>query len=245
MDVAGRIRAYWDADSRTYDRSSDHHAATAVERAAWSAALARLLPPPPSRVLDAGAGTGFLSLVAARLGHQVTALDLSAGMLERLETSAARQGLRVEVVEGDAASPPSGPYDAVIERHVLWTMPDPAGALATWREAAPTGRLVLVEGMWADGADPVEAVRARVRGAVSAWRGDQPHHHAPYDPEVLTRLPLGNGIPLGTLIEMVEAAGWGPPRLERLRDVEWARLLARSPLNRLLGVPPQYAISAD
>lgn len=243
MDLADRIRDYWDADSHTYDHGADHGMATSAERAAWTAALTRLLPP-RARVLDAGAGTGFLSLIAAQLGHQVTALDLSAGMLRRLEESAARQGLRVEIVQGDAATPPPGPFDVVIERHLLWTMPDPAGALANWRAAAPTGRLVLFEGLWGGDADPVESLRGRLRHLVSAVRGEGSGHHAPYDPEVLAHMPLGGGIEPSQLVDLVEEAGWGPARLERLRDVEWARLLARAPLDRLLGVTPQYAVSA-
>ena len=34
-------------------------------------------------MLDAGAGTGALSLLAAELGYVVTALDLSEGMLSK------------------------------------------------------------------------------------------------------------------------------------------------------------------
>ena len=41
-----------------------------------------------------------------------------------------------------------GPFDAVVERHLLSTLLDPGAALAAWREAAPTGRLVLIEGTW-------------------------------------------------------------------------------------------------
>src|SRR5262245_30250057 len=148
VDLADSVRRFWDADAATYDRSSDHRAATATEQAAWSAALAHLLPPAPARVLDAGAGTGFLSLAAARLGYQVTALDLSPGMLARLRESAEREDLRIVAVEGGAEQPPAGPFDAVIERHLLWTLPDPAAALTAWRQAAPAGRLVLFEGLW-------------------------------------------------------------------------------------------------
>lgn len=243
MDLADRIRDYWDADSHTYDQGADHGVATSAERAAWTAAMARLLPP-RARVLDAGAGTGFLSLVAARLGHEVTALDLSTGMLRRLQESADRQGLHVEVVQGDAATPPPGPFDVVIERHLLWTLPDPAAALVNWRAAAPDGRLVLFEGLWGGDADPVEALRGHLRHVVGAVRGHSSGHHAPYDPEVLASMPLGGGINPSHLVDLVEQAGWGPARLERLRDVEWARLLARAPVDRLLGVTPQYAVSA-
>jgi hypothetical protein len=45
-------------------------------------------------------------------------------------------------------------------------------------------------------------------------------------------------------VELVEAAGWGPVRLERLRDIEWARLLRQPPAARLLGVTPRFAVVA-
>ena len=101
-DRVQEIREFWDADAATYDGSTSHHPQTALELAAWSAALERLLPPAPARVLDVGAGTGFLSLLAAALGHRVTALDLSAQMLERLREKAAAQGLDVHTLEGAA-----------------------------------------------------------------------------------------------------------------------------------------------
>src|SRR6266566_1383556 len=172
VDLADSVRRFWDADAATYDRSPDHGAATPTERAAWAAALARLLPPPPARVLDAGAGTGFLSLAAARLGYQVAAVDLSPGMLARLRESAEREGLTVEVVEGGAEQPPPGPFDAAL----------------------------------------------------------------------VAELPLAAGAHPDRIIGLVERTGWGPARLERLRDVEWAQLLALPPANRLLGVVPRLAI---
>ncbi len=146
--VSEEIRQFWDEDAAGYDASPGHHPRRPHERAAWSATLRRLLPDPPARVLDAGAGTGFLSLLLAAQGYQVTAMDLSPGMLEMLRAKAARQGLEVEIVQADAVSPPGGPFDAVVERHLLWTLPDPGAALAAWRQAVPTGRLVLIEGTW-------------------------------------------------------------------------------------------------
>src|SRR5215203_1968498 len=120
--VAGthtEIRAFWDVDAATYDLSPSHRPRSSAEQAAWAATLARLLPPAPARVLDVGAGTGFLSLLAAGLGHHVTAHDLSAGMLAKLADKAKAAGLTVEISEGAAEAPPEGPFDAVIERHVL------------------------------------------------------------------------------------------------------------------------------
>lgn len=56
---------------------------------------------------------------------------------------------------GDAAAPPlaEGAYDVVLCRHVLWALPDPAGAVGRWTGLlTPGGRLVLVEGRWGTGA---------------------------------------------------------------------------------------------
>ena len=243
MELTDRVRAYWDADAATYDDSPDHGAASAAEQAAWNAALVRLLPASPCHVLDAGAGTGFLSLACARLGHRVTALDLSSGMLDRLRIAAERDGLAVEVAEAGAESPPSGPFDAVIERHLLWTLPDPASALAAWRAVAPAGRLVLYEGLWGR-ADPVEHLREQTREGMRRLRREPDHHHDRYDPAVVEALPLAGGTHPDRLVELVEGAGWGPARLERLRDIEWARLLRQPPAARLLGVTPRFAIVA-
>jgi SAM-dependent methyltransferase len=244
VELTDAVREYWDADAATYDHSSDHGwgVLSPAERAAWNAALHRLLPP-GARVLDVGAGTGFLSLAAARLGHRVTALDLSAGMLARLRESAAREGLTVEVVEAPADAPPPGPFDAVVERHLLWTLPDPGAALAAWRSVAPGGRLVLFEGLWG-AADPVEALKARAREGLRRLRREPDHHHSTYHPAVREALPLAGGTHPDRLVELVESAGWGPARLERLRDVEWAMLLRLPPMTRALGATPRFAVVA-
>jgi SAM-dependent methyltransferase len=243
MAVLDDIRRYWAQDAAIYDHASDHTARTGAERAAWTAALASALPAAPARVLDCGAGTGFLSLMAARLGHHVTAVDLSAEMLVKLEASAAVGGLVVETVHGSATDPPAGEFDAVMERHLLWTLPDPAAALRAWRRAAPAGRLVLVESMWGS-VDPVEMWRSRARKLVRRWLGRAHSHHSDYTQEMVSALPLGAGAHPSTLVDMAEAAGWPAARLERLPTVEWASLLAMHPLERALGVSPRFIVSA-
>ena len=159
-------------------------------------------------MLDAGAGTGALSLLAAELGYDVTALDLSEGMLSKARAKAEASGVGVTFVVGPAEEPPPGPFDAIMERHVVWTMPDPVSVLRAWRDVmAPGGRLVLFEGVW--GADtPAQMAKDRAAEALRKVLGIHDHHHAPYPDDVLAQLPLAEMTSPVPLIEMVREAGW-------------------------------------
>jgi SAM-dependent methyltransferase len=53
-------------------------------------------------VLDLGAGTGRVALDLAEAGHQVTALDSDAALLDELARRAGERGLPVECVHADA-----------------------------------------------------------------------------------------------------------------------------------------------
>jgi SAM-dependent methyltransferase len=173
----------------------------------------------------------------------VTALDMSPQMLAKLRARADEEGLGVEIVEGPADEPPTGPFDAVMERHLLWTLPDPVGTLRAWRSVAPVGRVVLIEGLWGD-ADRGEALRARGRALLKKARRARSDHHGAYGPEILSALPLGTGTPPSKVVEAVIASGWPDPWLERLHDVEWAAAVDLPMPERLLGVPARFAVTA-
>ena len=177
-DVHDQIRDFWNRDAHTYDDSVSHAISDPLEAAAWRAAIHAALPDAGAKILDAGAGTGALSLLAAELGYEVTALDLSEGILSKARAKAEAAGSELTFVVGSAAEPPSGPFDAIIERHVLWTMPDPVKVLRAWRDvASPGGRLVLFEGVW--GADTVtQKAKDRAAEAIRRVLGVREHHHA-------------------------------------------------------------------
>lgn len=236
-------RAYWDADAATYDLSHTHAPHSPVARVAWATAVEGALPTPPSRVLDVGAGTGFLSVPAARSGHAVTALDVSTAMLGVLERKAVDDGLSISVTAGDAQAVPEESFDAVMTRHLLWTLPDPGRALAGWRRATRAGgSLAAFDSMW--GTDPVERARTAVMDAIRRVRGAGSDHHAPYPEELRSRLPFSTGLHPADLVGLVESSGWTGVRLRRLRDVEWAMSLDRSLPERILGSHPIYVLTA-
>lgn len=162
------VRDFWDAQSVRYDEDPDHGLRDPAAREAWRAHLTRWLPEPPATVLDLGCGTGSLSLLALEAGHRVHGVDLSPAMVA--EATAKCAGLDATFTVGDAADPPApGPVDAVLARHLLWTLPDPHAALRRWLGLLrPAGRLVLVEGRWW----PAGAVQPYAQGtATMPWQG--------------------------------------------------------------------------
>src|ERR1700758_2899876 len=85
---------------------------------------------PGMRVLDLGCGAGDVTFVAADLvgpDGLVLGVDRSPEALARARLRAGQRGLtRVQFVEGDLDDPaPGGPFDAIVERLVLSTVPDP------------------------------------------------------------------------------------------------------------------------
>ncbi|GAB3789489.1 class I SAM-dependent methyltransferase [Nocardioides ungokensis] len=153
-DDLRHVRDLWDAEAATFDEAADHGLRDATVRAAWRDLLLDALPAAPARVADLGSGTGTLSLLLAEHDYTVDGVDVSPEMVRLARKKAADVG-GVRFVEADASAPPlePGTYDAVLCRHVLWAMPDPAAALGLWVDLlAPGGRLLLVEGRWFNGA---------------------------------------------------------------------------------------------
>lgn len=146
--------ATWDAEADQFDEAADHGLRDEAVRDAWRDLLLRVLPSPPARVADLGCGTGTLSVLLAEAGYEVDGLDFSPRMIELARAKAAGHEA-VRFVRGDAYQPslPVASFDAVLCRHVLWAMPDPAVALRRWLDLlVPSGRVVLVEGRWHNGA---------------------------------------------------------------------------------------------
>ncbi|WP_371499947.1 class I SAM-dependent methyltransferase [Kitasatospora sp. NBC_00374] len=172
-DPTPAVAAYWDAAAPAFDDEPDHGLRAAPTRAAWARLLDAWAPAgPPADVLDVGCGTGSLSLLLAAAGHRVTGVDLAPRMLEQARAKLAAAGLPGRFLAGDAAAPPTGGelFDLVLCRHLVWTLPDPAGALRAWvARLRPGGRLVLVEGRWRESG---QAGVPYVAGAESLpWNG--------------------------------------------------------------------------
>ena len=151
-NAQAHINTFWSRVSDGYEAHGGNVAKYgSPEYQTWVDTLASVLPDPPGDVLDVATGTGYVALAAAALGHRVTAIDLAPAMLDELAVNATARGLAIDARLGDAVTPefPAASFDAVTSRHLLWTLRDPAAAMANWRHLLRSGgRLVAVDGFW-------------------------------------------------------------------------------------------------
>ena len=95
--------------------------------------------------LDAGCGTGLLSLELARHFRSVVALDISAPMLAVARRK--RSAPNLEYRRGDVDDlPAAARFDAIVSHTMLHHLPDIPATLAKLKAAlAPAGRLIVVD----------------------------------------------------------------------------------------------------
>jgi ubiquinone/menaquinone biosynthesis C-methylase UbiE len=127
------------------------------------------------RALEIGAGTGYFSLNLLQAGvvGEAVCTDISQGMLDELERSAERLGLRVETARCEAQKLPfpDGSFDLVFGHAVLHHLPDLDAAFREFRRVLRPGGRVAFCGEPSDYGDRLARVpkRAALRMA-PAWR---------------------------------------------------------------------------
>ncbi len=150
-ELKREIAGHWDKRSRWFD--GEQGLRNEVQDRAWSQLLRSELGDAPLATLDVGTGTGVLAILLAELGHRSCGVELSPGMLEIAQKNAEKRDVEVSWHVGDAEnlSFEDETFDLVINRNVLWTLPDPARALQEWqRVLKPGGLLMILDGNWFD-----------------------------------------------------------------------------------------------
>ena len=150
-DIKTLVSRHWSERAAEFDQGPSHGIHNKEQHHAWLTLLRRVVGPGPVKALDVGCGTGFLALLLGELGHRAVGVDLSEAMLAHARRKAKGSGFAVTFDVGDAEAPPpdGAPYDVIIERHVIWTLPHPKEALRAWHALLkPGGRVILIEGIF-------------------------------------------------------------------------------------------------
>ena len=250
--MQSEIAERWTAGSKEHDPHVSHGIHRTEEKDAWIAVLGSVLPKQPLRILDVGCGTGAMGLLLSEMGHTVTGIDLSAGMMEVGRTKNAELGLSMTFQEGDAENPPFADetFDAVINRHLLWTLPHPETALANWyRVLKPSGTLIVIDGRWDDGS-LVSAMRRKLSLGIACRLEKHPHGSHEYSAELRSNLPNVGGMPQEMVEEQFRRIGLSAVRTQSLaeilaiqrKEMTWyAKIAPQSPYYLVSGTKPASA----
>lgn len=234
------IREYWSGRAATFDDAPGHFIPDAAV-AAWRQLIEDALGPPAGRrVLDLACGTGEISRVLLGMGAEVTGLDFSESMLDRARAKHAGKRFRGILADAEAPGEPPGRYDGAIARHLVWTLTDPAAALAAWRAVLrPGARVLVIDGDFV-GFGPV--------GRAQRWLADRLDGGRPTDPVhagILAQLPYRDGLSASALERLLLDAGFTAPRQHQIGGLMRAMLRGQRLATRLrVSAYRRFALSA-
>ncbi|WP_068087678.1 class I SAM-dependent methyltransferase [Novosphingobium rosa] len=214
---------HWDTAALHYEKTA--HPFTSLYA---QTALARVPLRPGSRVLDVAAGTGALSLAAARSGAQVLATDFSPGMVARI-AAAGLPNVEARVMDGQALDLPDASFDASFSIFGVIMFPDWRKGLAEMARVTRAGGYGVVA-TWQDRGAATFLLLGQVRRKLF------PEREAMTMPEAVQALSKPEDFALELL-----AAGFGDSHIEAVTHDYALEVAALAEPDTLFGMSPDWA----
>ena len=219
--------SHWDTSAEHYEKTAHPFTALFAE-----AALAQVPLTSDSHVLDVAAGTGALSLLAARTGARVLATDFSPGMVARIAATKL-PNLESRVMDGQALVLDDASFDAVFSIFGVMMFPDWRRGLAEMARVTRPGGFGVVA-TWQDRGAATFLLLGRVRRKLFPERG------AMTMPEGMQVL----GEPSNFASELV-AAGYRSPHIEYVTHDFSLDVAALATPDVLFGTSPDWISLSD
>ncbi|CAN5760897.1 hypothetical protein BH23CHL2_BH23CHL2_01250 [soil metagenome] len=147
------------------------------------------------RVLDVASGSGAVSVPAARLGAQVTAVDISPKMIKQLKARAQAEGLSnldTQVMDGHALQFEDDTFDIAASQFGVMLFPDLPRALSEMtRVTKPGGHVLMISYVEPQNIGFLRHFMGAMQAAVPGFTGlpsdPPPHEFQVSDPDILRK----------------------------------------------------------
>lgn len=151
MAIQTKITDYWEGEA-PHSNEEIWQEMNSFKKIAWASLIEHYRPATnPLKVLDIGTGPGFLAMLAAEMGHKVTAIDCARNMLLKAQNNLDQLGLEAELILMDSHNLAftDNSFDLILCRNLTWTLDDPQRAYREWyRVLKPKGRLLIFDANW-------------------------------------------------------------------------------------------------
>ncbi len=151
--LSGTIEQYWTRRASSYTEVVKKNLADGWD-GKWADELIRNFPKAEGRalrILDIGTGPGFYAIILAARGYEVTAVDMSEGMLEQARNNAGELAdkIRFRKMDAQELSFNDNEFDVIVTRNLTWNLPDPVKAYGEWRRVLRDGGVMLnIDSNW-------------------------------------------------------------------------------------------------
>lgn len=193
------INRHWSEDAGNYSRIIDDELESRRPDL-WLKQIEEVCPGGKMKILDAGCGPGFFSIILSRAGHRVTGVDGASGMIMQARKKAESYGVTPVFLEMDcnALEFPDNTFDLVISRNVTHTLLNHEKVYKEWKRVLkPGGTLLIFDANWhltEPGAPLYQEYRKRFLECIRRY-GDaygEETMELEEEPQVLHRHVLGN-----------------------------------------------------
>ncbi|MCY1224658.1 Ubiquinone/menaquinone biosynthesis C-methyltransferase UbiE [compost metagenome] len=230
------IRDYWSRRAKTFDLAFGHRISPGPEFIAWGTMVRSVLGPESQKVLELACGTGEITRVLLSLGHAVTAVDFSETMLETAKRKHSGTGVKFVLADAENTMEPDGTYDALVCRHLVWTLTDPDRAVSDWfRVLKPGGKLLIFDGNWAKKTLLGQLASLGII-CLEQFIGHDPYYDGVMSEKhagIMARLPFSNGLTAEKLTSVLGRAGYERIRFLPHKPIAVAQRRNASLRNRL------------